>query len=210
MLDALGLDRRDDQGFRLCTDGERAAISMLAREDRPLSVLGFEMVAENWRAVGIDARVQAVERKILESKARANAHDAVQGHSSGGMEALLSPGAYLPWNDADSIYGIGWVRWFADSSHALAQEPPAKAKEQVDLFKRIQVVATPEEQERLMQRILDIAADQFYLIGINLMPPQKGVVSNSFHNVPPVMVWSFAYPNPAPTNPSQYFIEPRQ
>ena len=53
-----------------------------------------------------------------------------------------------------------------------------------------------------------VAADPFYLIGINLMPPQKGVVSNKFRNVPPVMVWSFAYPNPAPTNPSQYFIEP--
>ena len=54
----------------------------------------------------------------------------------------------------------------------------------------------------------NVAADRYYLIGINRMPPQKGVVSNTFRNVPPQMVWSFAYPNPAPTNPSQYFIEP--
>ncbi len=59
-----------------------------------------------------------------------------------------------------------------------------------------------------MQQILDIAADQFYLIGINLMPPQEGVVSNRFRNVPPVMASTYAYPKPAPTNPSQYFIEP--
>lgn len=208
MLDAIGLDRRDGQGFRLRADGERAAVSMLARKDRPLSVLGFEMIAENWRAIGIDARVQALERADLESEVSANAHDAAQGHSDGGMEALLSPGVYLPWDDAQSIYGIGWVRWLAQPSHAQAQEPPAKVMEQVDLFRRIQIAATPEEQERLMQRILDIAADQFYLIGINLMPPQKGVVSNTFRNVPPVMVWSWTYPNPAPTNPSQYFIEP--
>jgi peptide/nickel transport system substrate-binding protein len=207
-LDALGLEKRDDQGFRLRADGARATITMLAREDRPLAVLGFEMIAENWRAIGIDAKVQALGRKVLESKVRANAHDAAQGHSDGGMEALLTPGVYLPWSDADSIYGIGWVRWLADSSHSQGQEPPAIVKKQVELFRRIQVVVTPEEQERLMQQILEIAADQFYLIGINLMPPQKGVVSNRFHNVPPVMVWSFAYPNPAPTNPSQYFIEP--
>lgn len=208
MLDAIGLDRRDEQGFRLRADGERAAISILAREDRSLSVLGFEMIAENWRAIGIDAKVQALGRKDLESKVRANAHDAAQGHSDGGMEALLSPGVYLPWNEALSIYSIGWVRWLADSSHAQAQEPPAIVKKQVDLFRRIQVAVTPAEQERLMQQVLDIAADQFYLIGINLMPQQMGVVSNNFRNVPPVMVWSFAYPNPAPTNPSQYFIEP--
>ena len=208
MLDAIGLDRRDDQGFRLRADGERAAVSMLARKDRPLSVLGFEMIAENWRAIGIDAKVQALERKDLENTVRANAHDAAQGHSDGGMEALLSPGVYVPWNDAQSIYGVGWVRWLADSSHAQAQEPPAIVKKQVDLFRKIQTVVTPEEQELLMQQILDIAADQFYLIGINLMPPQKGVVSNTFRNVPPQMVWSFTYPNPAPTNPSQYFIEP--
>lgn len=208
MLDAIGLDKRDSQGIRLRADGVRAAISMLARKDRPLSVLSFEMIAEDWRAVGIDARVQALERPDLEGQVNANTHDAAQGHSDGGMEALLSPGVYLPWDDSNSIYGIGWLRWLADPSHAQAQEPPAKVKEQVDLFRRIQVAATPEEQERLMKQILDIAADQFYLIGISLIPPQKGVVSNSFRNVPPVMVWSWTYPNPAPTNPSQYFIEP--
>jgi hypothetical protein len=52
----------------------------------------------------------------------------------------------------------------------------------------------------------NIAVNQSNRIGINLMPPQKGVVSDRFRNVSPVMVWSFAYPNPAPTNPAQYFI----
>ena len=83
-----------------------------------------------------------------------------------------------------------------------------EVKKQVDLFNKIQVAATPEDQERLMQQILGITADQFYLICVNLIPPQKGVVSNRFHNVPPIIAWSFTYPNPAPTNPSQYFIEP--
>jgi peptide/nickel transport system substrate-binding protein len=208
MLDDLGLNRRDDEGFRLRTDGERVAISMLAREDRSSAVLGFEMIAEYWRAVGIEAEIQAVGRKDLEDRVTANAHDAAQGHSDGGMEALLSPGVYLPWGDLQSVYGVGWVRWLADPSHEQAHEPPEIVKNQIDLFQTIQAAVTPEAQEKIMQRVLDIAADQFYLIGINLIPPNKGVVSNRFHNVPPIIPWSFTYPNPAPTNPSQYFIEP--
>ena len=58
-----------------------------------------------------------------------------------------------------------------------------------------------------MKQILEIAADEFYAIGIVLGPNGYGIVQNNFHNVPSPIPGSWLYPNPGPTNPEQYWIE---
>lgn len=50
-------------------------------------------------------------------------------------------------------------------------------------------------------------APLFQLIGIHLPPLNHGVVKPDFHNVPSLMFSSANYPQPAPTNPCQYFIQ---
>ena len=58
-----------------------------------------------------------------------------------------------------------------------------------------------------MKQILEIAADQFYCIGLALPPNGYGIVKNNFRNVPARMFFTGGpYINPAPTNPSQYFV----
>lgn len=52
-----------------------------------------------------------------------------------------------------------------------------------------------------------MAADQFYVIGINLQGNGYGIVKTNFKNVPQSMISSWEYPTPGPTNPSQYYIE---
>lgn len=58
-----------------------------------------------------------------------------------------------------------------------------------------------------MTEILEIAADQFYAIGISLQPRKYGVITNNFRNVPQEMPGAWLYPEPFPTHPYQYFIE---
>jgi peptide/nickel transport system substrate-binding protein len=58
-----------------------------------------------------------------------------------------------------------------------------------------------------MREILEIAKDQFYVIGISLPTPSYGIVKNNFHIVLPSFPNAWLYPHPAPTNPFTYFIE---
>lgn len=46
--------------------------------------------------------------------------------------------------------------------------------------------------------------EQFWAIGVQLVPVGYGVVRDDFHNVPKQMLASWNYPNPAPTDPCQY------
>jgi len=65
----------------------------------------------------------------------------------------------------------------------------------------------PEKQIEIMKQIIEISADQFYVIGINKLPLAYGVLKENFHNVPSQMPGSWSYPDPAPTNPCQYYID---
>ena len=57
-----------------------------------------------------------------------------------------------------------------------------------------------------MNDILDIAAEQFWTMGIGWPTNGYGVKKTNFRNVPATMPGSWIYPTPGPTNPEQYFI----
>jgi hypothetical protein len=44
-------------------------------------------------------------------------------------------------------------------------------------------------------------------MGISLLPPQVGVTNVRMRNTPKSYIGSWPYPDPAPTNPPQYFFE---
>ncbi len=54
----------------------------------------------------------------------------------------------------------------------------------------------------LFKQILEIAADQFYSIGIKSPNEGFGIRKNNMRNIPDRILNSFGYPAPAPTNPS--------
>ena len=65
-----------------------------------------------------------------------------------------------------------------------------------------------DKQREMMTEVLEIAAEQFYRIGISLDMGQFGVVKNNYYNVPLAMPESWNYPDPFPTNTSTYWIGP--
>ena len=108
-----------------------------------------------------------------------------------------------------SQQGVPWAYWYTDPQDPRAEEPPAPVKETIALYRQILQMSDPDRQNAVMRRILGIAAEQFQVIGIHSVPVGHGIVKPSFHNVPPLMFSAAFYPNPAPTNPCQYFIDPQ-
>ena len=71
----------------------------------------------------------------------------------------------------------------------------------------VKATGDAKKQEELMKQILQIAQEEFYAIGIALPANGYGIVKNNFKNVPKIMPGSWLYPNPAPSNPCQYYVE---
>jgi peptide/nickel transport system substrate-binding protein len=203
-LDKANLTKKDSSGYRLRPDGKRLTFTVDWGDPKILA-----MIQENWKAVGLDMKIgNTKDRSAYYIKKNAKDHDVAVWTGDGGIDVMQEPRYYFPYGSTNEAnYALGWGYWHINPNNPLAEEPPQIVKDQMNLFADIRKTLDQEKQSDLMKAILKIAKDQFYSIGISLPVDGFGIVKNNFHNVPEAMPAAFVYPNPAPTNPSQYFIE---
>ena len=168
--------------MRLGPDGEPIRFDMLVDATRfPAWVNVLELVDLYWDEVGIDMNVSGISGELLLERGQGNAYDAMGGFSDGGLALLLNPGLIMP--AGGSNFAPAWGAWYdLGTFGAEPQEPPDIVKQQQDLYDQVKATADPDVQRELMNQIIDIAADQFYRIGISLDMGQYGVVKNNYHN----------------------------
>ncbi|MDR1902860.1 MAG: ABC transporter substrate-binding protein [Treponema sp.] len=213
-LDRAGLTGRDSAGFRLRPDGKRVAFTFELDVGRTEFVEMVQLLQNYLRAVGVDAQVRTMDRSLWEIRVRRNWEFDATIHRFGGgvgQAVLIDPRYYFPLN-GNSVYAPAWQVWYNNptgvGSTMKPEEPPSEVKRSMDIYNEIKRTGDTEEQIKLMQQILEIAADQFYTIGILWDANGYGIVKNNFKNVPPVMPFSWEYPHPGPENPCQFYIDP--
>jgi len=204
LLDAAGYDERDGEGYRLTPEGQRIEFTILVTSSRRL--MAAEMLSEYWHELGIIVNTERLKSWPLTQLLRANEHDAVLASVPGGLDVIDHPGIYMPESEYDSYWAIPWVYWYEGNS--LGEEPPAPVKAQMRLYDQIKMTIDQDDVVELMDQILTIAEEEFYVMGICGNEEFYMLVRSNFHNVPRTMPKSFSYPTPAPTNPCQYFIDP--
>lgn len=206
-LDAAGLTKKDDQGFRLDSDGNRISFPIDVLTTMPLQIDALERIKVYWAAVGVDMQVRPVEQSLAFARLQSNDEDALVWIGGGGYDllGLLDPKWYVPFSK-ESSYATAWGLYYQNPSDPHAEEPPAIVKKQQDLYRQVQTAGSLKEQMELMKQVLAITKDQFYIIGTNMDPDKVGVVKNNMHNVPASMPNTFFYMTPGPTNPEQYYF----
>ncbi|MGH2535602.1 MAG: ABC transporter substrate-binding protein [Thermomicrobiales bacterium] len=209
------LPEKNGDGIRLGPDGEPFFFQIeFAAEFRAEWAAILEFVQQYWQAVGIEMRPESEERSLLYERKEGNQPDATVWEGEGGLEALLDPRWYFPFS-GESNYAVPWANWFQqgglageldlESVDIPMEAPPEIVQQQMELYKQIEVTVDAEEQVALMNQILEIAADQFYVMGITLPAPGYGATRNGFHNVLEPMLYGWLALVPASTNPCQYF-----
>ncbi len=207
MLDSAGFDQRDADGYRLGPDGNRITFSVdVIATLYPEQPDVIEQVVGYWQAVGIDARVNVVERDLLYQRKAANQQDASVWGGDGGLDVVLEPRWYFPFSN-ESHFAEAWQYWYNNPADERAEEPVDAAKQQMALYDQLKATADLDKQNELMGEILQIAADQFWAMGIVLPSPGYGIQKNNFFNVPQSYPNAWLYPHPGPTNPFQYYIQ---
>ena len=204
-LDKTGFTARSG-GIRAGPDGAPITIVVAVADNQPEQLEMLRLVQRYWEDVGIAMRIETGGRGQLEVLVAANEHDAIARAGAGGSGAavLLDPISYLPLN-SNSAYAPLWARWSIDNERGL--EPPATTRQQLSLYQQLQAIAKPEQQDRFMTEILKLAADSFYTICISTPVPGFGIANSALKNVPATMPDSWSYPNPGPTNPTQYYFK---
>ncbi len=207
-LDRAGFGERDSGGFRLRSDGKRISfvIDVVVPDPEGSAWSDVaEFVVRNWRNVGIDVQMNTLDRTLFYTRKEANKHDASIWLDSQGMdESVFDPRWYFPAN-SESNYALLWANWLNGAEPA--EEPPEAPRRQMELYNQLKATADATERMALFRQILQIAKEEFYVIGIVLPPMQYGIVTNDLHNIPEPLMRSWIYAWSGPNQPAQYFLD---
>jgi peptide/nickel transport system substrate-binding protein len=211
LLDRIGLDRKDGDGFRLFPGTSRRVTIELS----VVPVFGpwpdiAQLIAKNWERVGIRTLVQVRERALHFQLRQSNDLQAeIWNQDTAGF-----PFTGVPKYDPRSLLygtittGPLWKLWY-DSGGKDGVEPPAEAKRLVELIDRGKT-AKPAQQVRIAQEIFKLWVDNLFEIGtVGLTPLDQGVavVSTRLHNVPQTLAKDWPLRTPGNARTEQFFFK---
>ncbi|MDP3061617.1 MAG: ABC transporter substrate-binding protein [Chloroflexota bacterium] len=187
MLDKLGLDKKDGEGYRLRTDGKgRLVITVegYGAQFLDLPQMG-QMVKEHWKTIGIFGDVKEVERSLLNTRTTANQVQIQLTWGNTGTENPFTRGFLIPEGGL-SAYGPEYGKWFA-SAGTSGRQPTSPEMLRVMELTRSGPGLTPAKQVEAAKEMWRIAIDQQWMINlVGLGPAVIGVriVKNDMGNVP--------------------------
>ncbi|MGV9376137.1 ABC transporter substrate-binding protein [Nonomuraea sp. NPDC003707] len=208
-LDKAGLSKKDGEGFRLLPGGDRLRFSLDLITLFPEWANAAELVRQNWAAVGVEMKVNPIERTLFYDRkaAKANDHDANVWAGDGGLRIEIDEPRWWFPNGEESNYATRWGMYFQTlGKSADGEKPPAQTLRQMELYWQMRTEPDQAKRKELFRQVLAIAKEQFYAIGIVLPTDGYAIVSNKLKNVPAGYPDAFQFLSPGLVNvPTWYF-----
>jgi peptide/nickel transport system substrate-binding protein len=186
LLDEVGMTQRDSNGFRMTPDGQpfkifwEYALQFTRSPEFPL------LIADYWRAVGIDVLLKEIPTELLRQKENLNELEiSMEWDLPFVWNLLAEPTVYsAPWGVSGPVTGVPWVTyWETDGADGV--KPPAWVDELRQTA--IDFAGTEEgtdENNALGAKLIKLNLDNMVIIGTAGKVPQINVVSNKLANVP--------------------------
>lgn len=204
ILDSIGLDQKDAEGFRLLPSGERLVLRIDAVSGSFLDYPSIaERVAQMWAEnVGIQMTVNPVERSLWIERSQANQP----------MMNMFETGEFNPTVVARLIPSERWGPvaqvWGSQPNPDPAEyEGPEWIKEEVALHWQAMQEPDPEKRLQLFIQATEIMCDNQARIGIVVdVPVYTTIIKNNVRNVPLPIEWVVYAQTPGNGYPEQFFM----
>ena len=209
LLDEIGLDKRDNSGFRLRPDGKRFTLTVEYCESDTPKTPTLELVREFWEAVGVSTSLKLISNTLVAERVPANEVQVGVHHNDYVTNPLFyhDPCRFVPikigWSY--STWPL-WGRWYV-SGGQQGEEPPAEVMELIDIYTEMQTTLDDAERVELGKKLLRRHAENLWLLGTVGNAPYVIIAKNNLRNIPETGWWGwdgyFAYPY----SPEQFFLE---
>ncbi len=206
-LDRAGY-QRNATGARVGPDGEPISFVLEVPDWDQLGLDIAQLVVGYWQRVGVEVSFNATARDLFFERKNSNVHDATVVLAPGGFgqDVLVAPRFYFP-SETESDFAIAWAYWYLGREPQFAEEPPLPVQRQMELYDELLSSGDQDVQIEKMAEILQIAADEFFVIGTATPPPQYAVAKNNLRNILEPHTRSWAFPTPAPIDIFQWHFE---
>ncbi|HTY22172.1 MAG TPA: ABC transporter substrate-binding protein [Desulfomonilaceae bacterium] len=204
LLDEMGL-KLSKEGKRLRPDGQPLRLSIDVMVSIQTWVDTAEILASNFKSIGIDTEVKSETRELFRQRTQSGAHEMALWSGDGGMECLLDPRWYFPYS-SESLNAPLYGQW-CQTGGKKGEEPPQDIKNLMEIYNKILRTVSPEERKKLFSQIIAANEQNLWVIGLVHNPPDYYVVAPNMFNVPKKDFESWIYPNPGPIHPEQFSFE---
>jgi peptide/nickel transport system substrate-binding protein len=210
MLNAIGLDKKDAEGFRLLPSGKRLMIELSVVEVfgpyRDIATL----VTKDFEKVGVKVNMQIRERALHFQMRQANDLQAEMWNQDTAGFPFTGSTKYDFRKDlyGNLTYGPQWKQWY-DTNGKEGVEPPAEAKKIVELQDKSKTVGSAEKA-KIAQELFKIWVDNMFEIGtVGLTATDQGVavVNVKLHNVPAKLTKDWPLRTPGNGRPEVWFFK---
>ena len=125
MLDAIGLTRKDREGFRLRRDnGQRLRIEIAVGQTLSATwPQQAEMISQHWRDIGIATDVKVMERSLWYTRAYGDKHQIALWTNNGTESLYLYPRYVLPVDPIGGVISNVYAAWFASNGSVAVSRP---------------------------------------------------------------------------------------
>jgi peptide/nickel transport system substrate-binding protein len=209
ILDQLGLDKKDANGFRLRKDGKGPlTIEIMTVGAAFVNWTGIaQMVAQQWaKNIGIKATVTEVERSLMTTRLAAGQTQIRVWSNDGSDNPFTYPDHCLPYNNG-SGWGPLYGQWY-QSGGKQGEKPEGDALKMLQLYDQAKGLP-PEKLIDIGKQILQLYIENVWVIGtVGVSPAILGVaiIKNYMGNVPDTVVGSTPAQTPGNARPEQFFI----
>lgn len=183
LLDKAGLDKRDGQGFRLRSDGQR--FSIVVEASGPEYAKTLELITENYAEVGIELLPRVIDRTQWDNN-RSNNDFQMQWMPYDRMTYVPADPRRLMGSDS---FGNEYYKWYTTDGESGMEPSEGNALRNVfDLWDKASQSASVEEADGYVQQMAEIFVTEGWVIGVYGEGPVVNVVSNKMQNVQPDLV----------------------
>ena len=208
MLDKIGLDKKDSEGYRLLPNGKRLAVELSV-----VAVFGSwpdiaQLIARDFKSVGVQLIVQVRERALHFSLRESNDlmaemwnQDTAGFPFTGSTKYDVRSGIY-----GNITYGPLWYNWVKTGGKE-GIEPPDYMKKMMQLVDHAKTVG-PADQAKDAQEIMKLWVDNMVEIGtVGLTATDQGVsvVNAKMKNVPQNLTKDWPLRSPGNGRPETWF-----
>ena len=193
VLAEIGLADTDNDGLLEYADGSELVITMEYLDFETPKAITMELVAEYWRAVGVDLRLKLVDRSLQSARAIAGEMQMTLWHADKCTDILfpLLPDWFVPhragwdihlWND--------WARHYQTDGR-IGEEPPPLIKQIHRWNDAFREATDADARYAAGYQLVKAAADNLWTIGTVGQAPHPVVISTRLRNVPETGIWGW-------------------
>jgi peptide/nickel transport system substrate-binding protein len=212
LLDEVGLNKRDEEGFRTRPDGSKLQIvvDITGWGGKDRNSEAAPVIKKNWEAVGIRTILNAVYGTPAED---ARVHDCtymIRFAHVAEMDLWTYPDWVFPTGDGERMWP-GVVHWIKNQVGRYMEKPEPGSPEDrlIKLYYKGIATTDFEEQNRIIWDAVRIHIEEGpFDIGITGGQPSPIIVKNNFRNVPDFgILGPWAVGCPGAENPEQFFFK---